>query len=57
VFVVEGADSVCCKSDQCRFFSLVLASLDNMLALTFSDMGMCWMYTHSKADWMTFQTR
>ena len=57
MFVVEGADSVCCKSDQCRFFSLVLASLDNMLALTFSDMGMCWMYTHSKADWMTFQTR
>jgi len=30
VFVMEGADSVCCKSDQWRLFSLVFASLDNM---------------------------
>jgi len=57
VFVVEGANSVCCKSDQCRLFSLVLASLDNMSALTFSDLGMCRMHTRSKADWMMFRTR
>jgi len=50
VFVVDGADSVCCKRDLCRLFSLVLASLDNMSALTFSGMGMCWMHTCSKAD-------
>jgi len=57
VFVMEGVDSVCCKSDRCWLFSLVLASLDNMSAPTFSDLGMCWMQTCSKADWMTFQTR
>jgi len=39
VFVVKGADSVCCKRDLCRLFSLVLASLDNMSALTFLDLG------------------
>jgi len=54
---VERADSVCCKRDQCRLFSLVLASLDNMSALTFSDRGMCWMETRPKADCITFQTR
>jgi len=57
VFVVEGADSVCCNSDRCRPFSLVLASLDNMSALKFSNLGMCWMHTCSKVDWMTFRTR
>ena len=57
MFVMEGADNVCCKSDQWRLFSLVLTSLDNMSTLTFADMGMCWMQTCSKADWMTFQTR
>jgi len=41
VFVVEGANSVCYKRDRCRVFSLVLTSLDNMSALTFSDWGMC----------------
>ena len=50
VFVVDGADSVCCKMDLCRLFNLVLASLDNMSALTFSVLGMCWMHTRSKAD-------
>jgi len=49
VFVMEGADRVCCKSDRWRFFTLVLASLDNMSALTFLDLGMCWMQTCSKA--------
>ena len=43
MFVMEGADSVCCKSDRWWLFSLVLASLDNMSALTFLDLGMCWM--------------
>ena len=57
MFVVEGADSVCCNSDRCRPFSLVLASLDNMSALKFSNLGMCWMHTCSKVDWMTFRTR
>ena len=57
MFVVESADSVCCKSDRCQLFSLVLPSLDNTSALTFFDLGMCWMYTRSKAYWMTFQTR
>ena len=54
---MEGADSVCCKSDRWRLFNLVLASLDNMSTLTFSDLGMCWMQPCSKADWMTFRTR
>jgi len=57
VFVMEGTDSVCCKSDRCRLFSLVLANLDNMSALTFSYLVMCWMYSHPKVDWMMFQTR
>jgi len=35
MFVVDGADNVCCKKDLCRFFILVLASLDRMSALTF----------------------
>jgi len=39
VFVMEGANSVYCKSDQWQLFSLVLASLGNMSALTFSDLG------------------
>ena len=39
VFVIEGADSVCYNSDRWRLFNLVLASLDNMSALTFSDLG------------------
>jgi len=39
VFVVDDADSVCCKRDLCQLFSLVLASLDNMSALTFSVLG------------------
>ena len=30
MFVMEGADSVCCKSDKWHLFRLVLASLDNM---------------------------
>jgi len=57
VVFMEGADSVCCKSDRWRLFNLVLASLDNMSTLTFSDLGMCWMQPCSKADWMTFRTR
>jgi len=50
VFVVDGADSVCYKRDLCGLFSLVLASLYSMSALTFSVLGMCWMHTRSKAD-------
>ena len=57
VFVVEGVDSVCVRSDRCQLFSLELAILDNMSALTFSYLQMCWMHTRSKAYWMTFQTR
>jgi len=41
MFNVDGAYSVCCKRDLCRLLSLVLASLDNMSALTFSVLGMC----------------
>jgi len=54
---MEGEDSVCCNSDRWRLFNLVLASLDRMSALIFSDLGMCWMRTWSKADWTTVQTR
>ena len=49
MFVVDDADSVCCKRDMCQLFSLVLTSLDNMSALTFSVLGMCWMHTRSNA--------
>jgi len=57
MFVVDGADNVYCKRDMCRLFSLMLVSLDSVLALTFSLMGMYWTHTRSKADWMTLQTR
>ena len=57
MFVVVGADNVCCKRDLCRLFSLVLASLDSMSTLTFSLLGMCWTHTRSKAYWMTLRTR
>ena len=43
--------------DRWRLFSLVLACLENMLALTFLDLGMCWMRTCSKAGWTTFRTK
>jgi len=49
VFVMEGADNVCCNSDRWRLFNLVQASLDDISALMFSDLGMCWMQTWSKA--------
>jgi len=39
VLVMEGAGSFCCNRDRCRLFNLVLASLDNMSTLTFSDLG------------------
>ena len=39
MFVMDGANNVCCKRDMCQLFSLVLASLDNMSALTFSLLG------------------
>ena len=57
VFVMEGANIVCCNRDRWRLFNLGLASLDKMSSLIFSDLGMCWMRTWSKADWMTIQTR
>jgi len=57
MFVVDGADSVCCKRDLCQLFSLVLASLDSLSALTFSLLGMCWTHTLSKAYWMILLTR
>jgi len=38
---MEGAGSVCCNRDPYRLFKLVLASLDNISALTFSDLWMC----------------
>jgi len=50
MFVVDGADNFCCKRDLCWLFSLVVASLDSMSALTFSLLGICWMHTRSKAD-------
>ena len=50
MFIMDSADSVCCKRDMCLLFSLVLGSLDNTSALTFLVLGMCWMHTHSKAD-------
>jgi len=40
MFVVDGGDNVYCRRDLYRFFILVLASLDRMLAPTFSLMGM-----------------
>jgi len=46
---MEGADNVCCNSDRWRLFNLVQASLDDISALMFSDLGMCWMQTWSKA--------
>ena len=57
VFVMEGAGNVCCNRDQWRLFNLVLASLDKMSALMLLVLGMCWMQTWSKADWMTARTR
>jgi len=57
VLVMEGAGSVCCNRDRCRLFNLEQTSLDNMSALTFSDLGMCCMQTCSKANWTTFRTR
>jgi len=57
VCVMEGADNVWCNNDRWRLFRLVLANLVNMSALTFLDLGMCWMWTCSKADWTTFRTR
>jgi len=57
MFVIDGANNVCCKRDLYLFFNLVLASLDKILVLTFSLLRMCWMHTRSKADWMTLQTK
>jgi len=53
---MERASSVCYNRDRCWIFNLVLISLDNMSALTFSNLGMCCIRTCSKADWMTFRT-
>jgi len=50
MFVIDGADNVCCRRYLCLLFSLVLASLDRISALTFSLLGMCWTHTRSKAD-------
>jgi len=57
MFVIDGANNVCCRRDLCLLFILVLASLDRMSTLTFSLLGMCWTHTRSKADWMTLRTR
>jgi len=57
MFVIDGADNVCCRRDLCLLFNLVLASFDKISALTFSLLGMCWMHTRSKVDWMILQTR
>jgi len=48
MFVVDGADYVYCKKDLCQLFSLLLASLDRMSALTFSLLGMCWSIHNQK---------
>ena len=50
VCVMDGVDSVCCSKDQLQFFSLVLANLERMSALTLSVLGMCSTRTCSKAD-------
>jgi len=57
MFVVDGADSVCCRRDLCLPLSLVLASLDKTSACTFSPLGMCWMRTLSKPDFMILRIR
>ena len=57
VFVMEGVDSVCCNRDRWWLFNLVLANFDKMSALMLSVLGMFWMRTWSKADWMTTRTR
>jgi len=53
MFVMDGANSVYCKSDLCLPLSLVLASFDRTFARTFSSLGICWMYNLSNPDWMT----
>jgi len=50
VCVTEGVASVCCSRDRLRFFSLVLANLERMSALTLSVLGICSTQTCSKAD-------
>ena len=57
MFVIDGADNVCCCRNLCLLFSLVLASLDRISALTFSLLGMCWTHTRLKTDCMTLRTR
>jgi len=57
MFVVDGADNICCRRDLCLPLSLVLASLDNTFARTFYPLGMCWMCTQSKPDCMMLQTK
>ena len=35
MFVMEGVDSVCCKSDRCRLFSIVISlSLGDQITTT-----------------------
>jgi len=57
MFVIDGANNVYCSRDLCLLFSLVLASLDRISALTFSLLGICWTHTRLKADCMMFWTR
>jgi len=54
MFVVDGVDNVYCERDLCRLFSLVLASLDSMLTLTFSLLGMCWMLNSDRVVGLSF---
>ena len=50
VFVMEGVDNVYCNRDRWWLFNLVLANLERMSALMLSVLGMCSMWTRSKAD-------
>jgi len=41
MFVIDGADSVCCRRDLCLPLSLVLATFYRTSARTFSLIGIC----------------
>ena len=55
MFVVKGADSVYCKRDRCRHFSLVLASLDELpRCRTTSILIYCLLANHQYMAFMFF---
>jgi len=57
MFVVEGAANVCCRRDLCRPFCFVLANLDKASARVLSPLGICYIFTSSKPDFMMLRSR